>query len=382
MRVLLTTDPIGGVWTFTKELTGELLNGGHAVALVSFGRELSREQQQWCCVTGERYGINFLYESCAVPLEWMADNDGAYSAAEAVLLRVIDRFAPDLFHSGQFCFGRLPVTIPTLITAHSDVMSWAAACRVEGLAPSPWLDRYRGLVQQGLGGADAIAAPTRWMLQALTKHFRAPSTEYVVLNGRTAGRTAGSRSANGPRRLQAVTCGRLWDEAKNLSVLSATVAAFPILVAGECKYDGAFAPPLAGNAVLLGMLSEEQLFDLFTKSSIYLATSIYEPFGFAPLEAALCGCAVIANEIASLREVWGDAALYFSDAESLTRLLARLSSEPSLLERARERSRMRALELTSVKMASGYLAIYEALLNAGPRADLRSRVRECAALVS
>jgi len=37
----------------------------------------------------------------------------------------------------------------------------------------------------------------------------------------------------------------------------------------------------------------------------------YEPFGLAPLEAALSRCAIVANDIPSLREVWGSAAMYF-----------------------------------------------------------------------
>ena len=56
---------------------------------------------------------------------------------------------------------------------------------------------------------------------------------------------------------------------------------------------------------MLGPLAEEDLLALFQESAIYLCTSRYEPFGLAPLEAALCGCAVVANDIESLREVWG-----------------------------------------------------------------------------
>ena len=48
MRVLLTTDTIGGVWTFSRELTAELLHLGHSVALVSVGRPPSTEQLAWC----------------------------------------------------------------------------------------------------------------------------------------------------------------------------------------------------------------------------------------------------------------------------------------------------------------------------------------------
>ena len=38
MRILMTTDTVGGVWSFTKELSRGLLENGCEVALVSLGR--------------------------------------------------------------------------------------------------------------------------------------------------------------------------------------------------------------------------------------------------------------------------------------------------------------------------------------------------------
>ena len=52
-------------------------------------------------------------------------------------------------------------------------------------------------------------------------------------------------------------------------------------------------------------LSEEQMRELLGRAAIYIATSRYEPFGLAPLEAALSRCALVANDIPSLRELWG-----------------------------------------------------------------------------
>ena len=76
------------------------------------------------------------------------------------------------------------------------------------------------------------------------------------------------------------------------------------------------------------MLSEDAVFAAFRSSSIYVAASRYEPFGLAALEAALCGCAIVARDIPSLREVWGEAAVYFRDAEGLERLLGALRLPP------------------------------------------------------
>ena len=47
MRLLMTTDTVGGVWTYTTELTAELLQKGVAIALVTIGRAPSNEAKWW-----------------------------------------------------------------------------------------------------------------------------------------------------------------------------------------------------------------------------------------------------------------------------------------------------------------------------------------------
>jgi glycosyltransferase involved in cell wall biosynthesis len=104
------------------------------------------------------------------------------------------------------------------------------------------------------------------------------------------------------------------------------------------------------------------LLQLFRQSAIYLCTSQYEPFGLAALEAALCGCAVVASDIPSLREVWEDNALFFENTESLSALLVRLYNEPNLLANAQRRSLQRAQHFTAERMATSYLALFQRML--------------------
>lgn len=354
MRVLLTTDTVGGVWTFTKELATGLLHRGHSVALVSFGNAPSRAQAAWCSLTSKEFGRAFRYTSSTAPLEWMPANRNSYTTAEPLLRTIADEFSPDILHANQYCFGCLPLPIPRVITAHSDVLSWSAACLQWGLEPSEWISQYRLLVQDGLDGADAVAAPTQWMLDALERNFRISGTKHVILNGRSL--AAGKREER--RTLQAVSAGRLWDQAKGIHHFSEIRTPIPIVLAGERSQQGAAPSQFDGNVTLLGKLNESELLALFRASSIYLAASIYEPFGFAPLEAALCGCAVVANDIPSFREVWGDAAIYFNGAEALEEVLGKLHYSPALLERFRQLAMERASQLTRARMVESYLSIY------------------------
>jgi glycosyltransferase involved in cell wall biosynthesis len=364
MRILLTTDTIGGIWTFTKELTTELLQRGHAVALVSLGRQPSHEQQAWCAARGRVHGPSFQFTASNVPLEWMEKNEFVFTQGAGVLFHVARHFRPDLLHSNQFCFGALSLDIPKLVTAHSDVLSWASACRPRGLEQSRWLRQYRSLVTQGLQSCDAIASPTRWMALELARHYKDLPPSYVIRNGRSL-----VSPESRVRTMQAVTSGPVWDEAKNIEMLRAVNASIPIYVAGERQWGNSPGPRQIGRSILLGSLPQASLLALFARSSIYIATSIYEPFGMAPLEAALCGCAVVANDIASLREVWGDAALYFNGPQSLSTLLHQLSRDERRLAEARQRSFARANELTAQCMADGYEALYKVLMES--RAGLR-----------
>jgi len=359
MRVLMTTDAVGGVWTVTCELTAFLLSAGHAVALANIGPKPSAAGQAWADDLQKKYGAAFAFRCEPSPLEWMPENTSSYSGAAASLLRFVRDFRADLLHSHQFCWGALPVALPRMITAHSDVMSWADACRPAGLPSSPWLDRYRTLVQRGLAYADAVVSPSAWMRRALHRHFDVRCHSFVIPNGRTV--YCGGQPAR--RRLQAVSVGRLWDDAKGLGMLFDVRSKVPILVAGEESF--AASSVVTHGLRALGRLEESAILSLFRESSIYIATSIYEPFGLAPLEAALCGCAILARDIPSLREVWGDAALFYTTPQELSALLDGLGNEPLLLLSAQRKARDRASYFTAARMAKHYLQCYGSLLAGG-----------------
>lgn len=358
MRILLTTDTIGGVWTFSRVLCEQLLKRGHSVALVSFGRATSEVQRTWLQQTTLHHGTSFQFFESEVPLEWMQENETVFEDGAEVLLHATHDFHPDVLHSSQFCWGALPFHIPKLITAHSDVMSWAAACKPDALHESSWLNHYRRLVQRGLLGANVAVAPTAWIRDALRVNFETPLHFEVIHNGHSIA----CEENDSPRRLRAVSVGRMWDEAKGLSTLLETSATLPILIAGEDSFEQTQAAAPPSMLISLGVLSEADLFELFRRSAIYVAPSIYEPFGLAPLEAALCGCAVVARDIPSFREVWADAALYFQTTRELELLLQALVEDPCRLRVVQYACRQRASRFTAGRMASQYLSLYEGLL--------------------
>jgi glycosyltransferase involved in cell wall biosynthesis len=147
-------------------------------------------------------------------------------------------------------------------------------------------------------------------------------------------------------------------------MLQDVLSPIPICVAGDRKHHHNISPRQIGKAILLGAVPEPSLLSLYARSTIYIDSSIYQPGGLEPLEAALCGCAVITNDIPSLREIWGEAALYFHSARELSSVLQRLNRNSEEMAEMQRRSYRRAMELTPQRMADGYEAMYE-ILTAG-----------------
>ena len=72
-----------------------------------------------------------------------------------------------------------------------------------------------------------------------------------------------------------------------------------------------------------GYLTDEDLFEAYSKARCFVFPSFFEGFGIPPLEAMSCSCPVLASDSASIPEICGDAALYF-DPESTEDLVRKL----------------------------------------------------------
>jgi glycosyltransferase involved in cell wall biosynthesis len=80
------------------------------------------------------------------------------------------------------------------------------------------------------------------------------------------------------------------------------------------KYEhviAAVTPLIASGAVIhLEGVAAEEMRVLYSHARAFVSTSLYEGFGFPPLEAMQCGTPVVASDIAAHRWALGDAALY------------------------------------------------------------------------
>jgi len=175
-----------------------------------------------------------------------------------------------------------------------------------------------------------------------------------------------------------LAAGRLWDAAKNLIALDACASdlPWPVLVAGSSTntVGDSFEPSSVG---LLGTLGTRELARWLGRAAIFCAPARYEPFGLSILEAGLSECALVLGDIPTLREVWGDAALYVppEDRSALRQALCLLIADRDLRHGYARRARERAQRFDAHVMGRRYHALYDELLCGPPLRAVRHERR-------
>src|SRR3954471_9184515 len=122
MQVLMTTDPIGGVWHYSLELSRQLTQQGARVALAVLGRTPSAAQREQ---VGRLRNVT-LHES-GYKLEWMSDPWDDLEQAAEWLLSLEAETGADLVHLNHLVHGNLSWASPVVTVGHSCVLSWWAA---------------------------------------------------------------------------------------------------------------------------------------------------------------------------------------------------------------------------------------------------------------
>jgi glycosyltransferase involved in cell wall biosynthesis len=355
-RVLMTADPLGGVWTYALELARTLCEQDVEIALATMGAPLTAAQWR------EAGGIPNLgiFES-SYKLEWMNDPWDDIKDAGEWLLDLERHLRPDIIHLNHFTPGALPWRAPRLVVAHSCMLGWWQAVKGEP-APPEW-NRYRQAVGAGLAGANLLVAPTRAMLRDLARFYGPLPHMEVISNGREVS------FHHVPKEQFIFSAGRLWNEAKNMSALDAAApdVNWPICVAGETR-DLEGKPARFENVRWLGHLTAAQMAEQLERAPIFCLPTRYESFGMGALEAALANCALVLGDIPALREIWRETAVYVNpdDPKALATELNRLIAEPERRADLADRAHNRALEFTTFRMASSYLALYSELTQPQP----------------
>ncbi|HWX46729.1 MAG TPA: glycosyltransferase family 4 protein [Roseomonas sp.] len=363
LRLLMTADAVGGVWTYALDLARGLGAQGVEVVLAVLGPAPgARQRAEAAAVPGLR-----LVET-GLALDWTAEDAAAVLAAGIGIATLAREEGADLVHlnspalaaSGAF-------TQPVVAACHSCVASWWEA--VHGGALPPDLAWRSALVAEGYRAAERLLAPSAAFAATTARLYELAEPPHVVHNGR-ASRSAAQRPARLPERF-AFAAGRLWDEGKNLALLDEIAGRLPLPVVTA----GALAGPQGGTIALpnlhnLGPLDSSQMAACFAAATVFVSPARYEPFGLAVLEAAQAGCPLVLSDIASFREIWGEAAEYVlcTDGPGFAAAIERLAHDPDLRRQRGAAAAARAARYTPEAMARATLELYhEALFLSSPQ---------------
>lgn len=120
---------------------------------------------------------------------------------------------------------------------------------------------------------------------------------------------------------------------------------------------------LARRIVFTGFVDTKDLPVLYSLAHLFAFPSIYEGFGFPPLEAMACGCPVVASNASSIPEICGDAAQYVDplDADSIARGLRVVATDSDLRQQLIGAGHRQCLRYNWTESSEGFVTLIKEL---------------------
>jgi glycosyltransferase involved in cell wall biosynthesis len=295
--------------------------------------------------------------------------------------RAIAERTPDILHCPSFV-SPWAIGIPMVITVHD-----AAARHFPQDHPLEWRVYTNAVMPRRLRAAARVITGSEFGRREVIDAFRVEPDRVVSvpygLDSRYLNYNHAHEADNrtGPLLFPGVPIGR-----KNLDAVLRCMAAAPegsalsqvvLQVSGAReqdfpRYSGLVRSlGLAPRVRWLGQVPYGEMPGLFAAASAVVYPSLYEGFGFPPLEAMAVGTPVVASDRGSLPEVLDDSALMVdpTDLAALGEALEAVLTRPELRGRLRESGRRRAKMFTWDRCAERTIGVYKEVLHATPVAS-------------
>src|SRR5579859_1364941 len=280
---------------------------------------------------------------------------------------------PDILHCSSFV-ATWGVRVPTVITVHD-----AAGRRFPEDHPLEWRVYDRGLLGGRLRAAARVITGSEFARKEVIDAYeldanRVVAVPYGLDQRYLTGQTEADDHMDAPMLFPGAPVGR-----KNLdALLRVMAAADPISALGRASLQitGAVAERfphyvrmieslgLASRVRWLGQITPDEMMRTTASASLVAYPSLYEGFGFPPLEAMAMGTPVVASDRGSLAEVLGDAAILVdpTDDAALARALEAVLTKRDLRAWLRQAGIAHARTFTWTRCAERTHDVYRAVL--------------------
>lgn len=352
MRVLMTIDAVGGVWTYASDLATGLARRGDAVTLAVLGPATSDAQRQ---AVQSVHGLELVETD--LPLDWTATDESDLARSAEGLRALAAKARPHVIHlNSPALAGASRLGAPVVGVAHSCLATWWSA--VKGDDPPGDFGWRIAATARGYAACDALISPSAAFAAATEAAYGV--SPLVVRNGRAA-----SVETSAVRDIPVVTTGRLWDEGKDAATLDAAAARLddPVMALGPTRGPGGEG----GTFIALrtpGAQSSADVAAVLARSCVFVSSARYEPFGLSVLEAAQAGCALVLSDIPTFRELWEGAAAFAppGDASAFAAAIRALLADDVQREHLAAAARIRSDRYGLDAMVEGTAAVHRAVL--------------------
>ena len=222
----------------------------------------------------------------------------------------------DVVHATNFIAP--PARAPVVVTVHDvTFLRYPELCTPDTL-------HYPGLLRRAIARGAVVHTPSEFVAGEVRELLDAPADRVVAIPSGIPtvrdGDAARGRALAGSDRY-VLALGTI-EPRKNLATLvrafdrvAGTDPELGLVLAGPPGWDAARvqaacdASAARRRIVQTGFVGERDRSDLLAGATVFAYPSVYEGFGFPPLEAMQCGVPVVAGDAGALPEVLGDAAL-------------------------------------------------------------------------
>ena len=228
---------------------------------------------------------------------------------------------------------------------------------------------YRHVLGPALRAASAVITPSEATKARLQERYGLdPGKIRVIRHGLSV--PVAPSSARRAAREPLILCVGRPNPIKNIGTLLAAHRLLCRRLPVKLVFAGGQGPVPAArgrldpDVVFRGDVSDAEKLDLLDRASVLVCPSLYEGFGFPPLEAMARGCPVVISETGSLPEVGGDAARYVDprDAPAMATAIYEVLTDAGLRERMIDRGYRRVRTFSWEASARQHASLFEEVL--------------------